>query len=111
VKILLDENLPESLVPELRRAGHEATSINRLRLKGTKNGTLYREVAHAYDIFFTKDAGFARSVRLMKLSSSTAVKVLRVALQQDTADIFVPKFMETFIDSDFSRYKTGDDWP
>ena len=63
MKILLDENLPESLVPELRRIGHEVTSINRLRLKGIKNGMLYREVARSYDICFTKDAGFAHNVR------------------------------------------------
>jgi len=47
VKILLDENLPESLVAALQRLGHEVDSVNSLRLKGLDNGTLYRQIAQS----------------------------------------------------------------
>ncbi len=109
MKILLDENLPESLVAELHKLGHDVTSINRLRLKGIKNGMLYREVAKSYDVCFTKDAGFAHTVRQMKTSSK--VKILRVTLPQQQAEKFVQTFIEAFIESDLAKYQNGDDWP
>ena len=56
MKILLDENLPESLLAALRRLGHQVDSVNSLRLKGIDNGALYRLAAQAYDLCFTKDA-------------------------------------------------------
>jgi hypothetical protein len=40
VKILLDENLPESLLAALGRLGHQVDSVNSLRLKGIDNGAL-----------------------------------------------------------------------
>ena len=49
MKILLDENLPGSLLVALQKVGHEVDSINRLHLKGIDNGTLYRQVAQKYD--------------------------------------------------------------
>ena len=109
MKILLDENLPESLVPELRRIGHEVTSINRLRLRGIKNGILYREVAQSYDICFTKDAGFAHNVRQIKTAAK--VKVLRVSIPRQEAEKFIPAFIEAFIGTDFQNYRSGADWP
>ena len=45
MKILLDENMPDSLVGALNDLGHEVDSVNRLKLKGLDNGTLYRQVA------------------------------------------------------------------
>jgi predicted nuclease of predicted toxin-antitoxin system len=45
VKILLDENMPESLADALENLGHEVDSVNHLKLKGIDNGTLYRQVA------------------------------------------------------------------
>lgn len=45
MKILLDENMPESLVAALERLGHQVDSVNHLKLKGVDNGTLYRQVA------------------------------------------------------------------
>jgi hypothetical protein len=63
MKILLDENMPESLVSTLKDLGHEVDSVNHLRLKGLDNGTLYRQVVVQYDICFTRDAGFAQNVR------------------------------------------------
>jgi len=52
VKILLDENLPESLLAALERFGHQVDSVNHLKLKGLDNGTLYRQVAKDYDLCF-----------------------------------------------------------
>jgi len=80
LRILLDENLPEALVEALRELGHDVDSINRLRLKGIDNGTLYRELARDYHVFFTKDAGFVHNVRQMRTVSET--KPLRVRLPQ-----------------------------
>lgn len=66
MKILLDENIPESLVVALEDLGHEVDSVNHLKLKGLDNGTLYRQVAVQYDLCFTRDAGFAHNVRQMR---------------------------------------------
>ncbi len=105
MKILLDENLPESLVAELAKLGHDVTSVNRLRLKGVKNGSLYREIAREFDLCFTKDAGFAHMVRHMRRSS--AVKVLRVALPQEYAAKFVEIFCGEFVKTDWLKYENG----
>ena len=73
MKILLDENMPESLLRALERLGHEADSVNHLKLKGLDNGTLYRQVAGAYDLCFTRDSGFAHNVRQMRDPSHVKV--------------------------------------
>jgi len=109
MKILLDENLPESLVLALRRLGHEVDSVNSLRLKGLDNSTLYRQVAQQYDLCFTKDAGFVHNVRQMPGPSRT--KVLRVVLPQQPAKFFASAFVRAFEQSDWSRYQNGSDWP
>jgi predicted nuclease of predicted toxin-antitoxin system len=109
VKILLDENMPESLRSALESLGHQVDSVNQLKLKGLDNGTLYRQVAVAYDLCFTRDAGFAHNVRQMPDPSQ--VKVLRVIVPQQRVESFVPEFIGAFQKSDWSRYSNGDDWP
>ncbi len=109
MKILLDENIPESLSVALERLGHQVDTVNRLNLKGIDNGTLYRQVATDYDLCFTKDAGFARNVRQIRQQSQ--VKVLRVTIPQQQPGPFVDTFVETFQKSDWSRYGNGADWP
>ena len=109
MRILLDENLPESLVSALRQLGHEVESVNTLRLKGLDNSTLYRQVAQGYDLFFTKDAGFVHNVRTMRPTSP--VKLLRVVLPQQPAKPFVKAFLQAFHQTDWSLYQNGDDWP
>lgn len=109
MKILLDENLPESLLVALRQFGHQVDSVNRLQLKGIDNGTLYRQVAQNYDLCFTRDAGFAHNVRQIQLTSR--VKVLRVVLPQQPSGPFVDVFIKTFQTSDWSHYSNGSDWP
>jgi hypothetical protein len=109
VKILLDENLPESLAGALEDLGHEVDSVNTLKLKGIDNGTLYRKVAVHYELCFTRDVGFAHNVRQMRDPSQ--VKVLRVIVTQQRVDAFVPAFIDAFQKSDWSHYSNGDDWP
>ena len=108
MRVLLDENLPEPLVAALRPLGHEVDSVDSLRRKGLDNGTLYREIAQAYDLCFTKDAAFARSVSELPPSS---VKLLRVTLPQTQAPEFVDRFVQEFRKGGWERYKSGDDWP
>jgi predicted nuclease of predicted toxin-antitoxin system len=109
VRILLDENLPESLVSALQQLGHHVDTINSLRLKGLDNGTLYRKIAQAYDLCFTKDAGFVHNIRQMR--EPTKTKLLRVLLPQQLAQPFVNVFVLEFQRTDWSQYENGNDWP
>ena len=109
MRVLLDENLPESLVAALRQSGHEVDSVNSLRLKGLDNSVLYRQVAQGYDLCFTRDAGFVVNVRRMRDPSNT--KLLRVILPQRPAGLFVDDFMQAFQKTDWSHYQNGSDWP
>jgi predicted nuclease of predicted toxin-antitoxin system len=109
MRILLDENLPESLEKALENLGHQVDSVNQLRLKGLDNSTLYREVAQAYELCFTKDAGFAHNVRQMNIKSN--VKLLRVVLPQQAATHFISSFIKAFQQTNWSLYENGSDWP
>jgi predicted nuclease of predicted toxin-antitoxin system len=109
VRILLDENLPEGLIAPLKGLGHTVHSVNSLGLKGIDNGTLYREMATRYDVCFTKDKGFARSVR--NLGGAGEAKVLLVTLIQQPEKEFVRAFVESFRVTDWTRLNNGDQWP
>jgi len=109
MRILLDENLPASLLKALRQLGHEVDSVNSLRLKGLDNSTLYQQVAQGYSLCFTKDAGFAHNVRHIK--GPPKVKLLRVTLPQQPARPFVKAFIDAFRRTNWSHYQHGDDWP
>ena len=109
MKILLDENIPESLAAALKRLGHQVETVNHLNLKGIDNGTLYRHVATDYDLCFTRDAGFALAVRQMRPQSK--VKVLRVTIPQQRARPYVDAFVEAFQKANWSGYNNGADWP
>jgi len=102
VKILLDENLPDSLLVALQKVGHEVDSINRLHLKGIDNGTLYRQVAQKYDLCFTRDVGFAHNVR--QIHQRSKVKVLLVVIPQQRVGPFVEEFVNAFRVTDWSKY-------
>ena len=109
MRILLDENLPESLVAALQEVGHQVDSVNSLRLKGLDNSTLYQQVAQGYELCFTRDAGFVHNVRQMRGRSNT--KLLRVILAQQPAKQFVDSFMQAFQKTDWSRYENASEWP
>lgn len=93
----------------LQALGHHTDSINRLRLKGIANGTLYRQVARDYDLCFTRDAGFVQSVR--HTPQSSGLKLLRVVIPQQAAKSFVEAFVKALRDTEWSRYRNGDDRP
>ena len=101
--------MPESLAGALEDLGHEVESVNKLKLKGIDNGTLYRQVAVDYELCFTRDAGFAHNVRQMRDPSQ--VKVLCVVVPQQRVESFIAAFVDAFQNSDWARYSRGDDWP
>lgn len=109
MKVLLDENVPESVRVALGQLGHQADSIASLRLKGLENGRLYREVAQSYDLFFTKDRDFVRTVRA--IDSPAPVKVLLVTIPQEPRGRFTNAFIEAFKRTDWSLYPNGSEWP
>ena len=109
MRILLDENMPESLRRALTELGHAVDSVASLRLKGLDNGRLYEDVAQRYDLYFSKDRLFVHSVRA--IDRPRAVKVLRVTLAQAPRRRFTDAFVEAFRVSDWSRFPNGGDWP
>jgi len=92
VRILLDDNMPESLRRALVELGHEVDSVASLRLKGIDNGRLYQEVAHRYDLCFSKDRSFVQSVRA--IDRPGAVRGLRVTIAQAPRGRFTQAFVE-----------------
>lgn len=109
MRILLDENLPESLTLELRAAGHQVDTVRSLKLKGIDNGELYRRTCDKYDLCFTKDRGFATVVRSMRKPGQ--VRLLHVTLPQQPAPAFVEAFVKAFLRADWNEYESGSDWP
>lgn len=109
MRILLDENMPESVRLALRDLGHEVDSVVSLRLTGLDNGRLYREIAQSYDLFFTKDHGFVRTARAIDAPAS--VKVILMRLQQAPRSGYARAFVEAFQRTDWSVYPNGSEWP
>lgn len=109
MKILLDENLPQKLVAALRAEGHQADSINTLKMQGLDNGKLYQFACANYELCFTRDAGFVNNVR--QSPAPIGFKLLRVTLPQKPQNEFVNDFMAAFRQTDWTKRKHGDDWP
>ena len=109
MRILLDENMPESLRRALVELGHEVDSVASLRLKGIDNGRLYQDVAQSYDLCFSRDRVFVQSVRAIDRPGT--VKVLRVTIAQAPRGRFTQAFIEVFRLTDWSRVPNGSDWP
>jgi hypothetical protein len=109
LRILLDENMPHGLLAPLRALGHEAESVDTLRLKGFENNRLYREVVQAYDLFFTKDRAFVERVR--SLEPPASVKVVLTTLRQRPESEFVVTFMDAFVSTDWSTVGNPSEWP
>ncbi len=109
MRVLLDENMPESVRRALRELGHHVDSVTSLRLKGLDNDRLYREVAQGYELCFSRDRVFVASVRAIDRPGS--VKVIRVSLPQAPRDLFARAFIEAFQQTDWSAWPNGSDWP
>jgi hypothetical protein len=84
-------------------------SIHTLRLQGLENGKLYEFARDSFDLCFTRDAGFANSVR--QGAPPSRLKLLRVILRQKPQDEFVLNFIAVFRASDWAQFGHGDDWP
>ena len=108
MRILLDENLPEGLVEPLRFLGHTVDSVASLRLKGLDNGRLYREVASAYDLFFTKDREFAN--RVSTLTEPAPVRLSSRPYANSRGSIR-SRVLASFVSSDWSIGGSVREWP
>lgn len=53
MRVLLDENVPHDLIPQL--AGHDITTVQGLGLAGIKNGDLLERARGDVDVFVTMD--------------------------------------------------------
>ena len=109
MKILLDENLPEALIVPLRSLGHIVESVGSLKLKGLDNGRLYREIAVAYDLFFTKDREFADQVGVHR--TTAPVKIVVTVIRQQPAPSFVRAFLEAFASTEWTAVPVVSEWP
>lgn len=109
MKILLDENLPRKLVETLRAEGCIAESVMTLRMKGLDNGRLFRFACGEFDLFFTRDFGFAHNVR--QQPAPNRLKLVHVTLPQQAQDKYVAAFMAHFRNPDWMALLHGADWP
>ncbi len=109
MKILLDENIPRKLVEAIAAEGHQVESVHTLRLAGIENGALYLLAQRDFDLFFTRDADFAKRARESRTPGKC--KLLRVTLHQQPQDQFVITFMAAFRKSDWEKFRNGEDWP
>jgi len=109
VRILLDENMPRKLVAVLVAEGHEVDSVKSLQLQGIDNGALYQFAASNYDLCFTRDSEFSR--RVHSSEPAARLKLVHVVIPQTRQDEFVEQFLTAFRTTDWSKHKSGDDWP
>ena len=109
MRILIDENLPRKLVAALRAEGHDVESVHTLNLEGLANGKLYEFARDTFDLCFTRDEGFANSIR--QLMHTSRLKLLWVTLKQKPQDGFVLDFVSACRVSDWTQFRNGDDWP
>ncbi len=90
MRILLDENMPESVRHALQDLGHEVDSVVSLRLSGL-------------------DRAFVRTVRAIDTPAS--VKVILIGLRQGPRGEYARAFSEAFQRTDWSTYPSGSEWP
>ena len=109
MKIFLDENMPEKLLPTLRAEGHGIESVHSIGIVGTKNGELYKVVRDQYDLLFTKDFAFNEWAKRSK--EDDRIKFVLVTLPQKAQDSFVAEFIEKFRKTDWIEHVHGNAWP
>jgi predicted nuclease of predicted toxin-antitoxin system len=59
MKIKLDENLPESLVPELTKLGHETDNVRLENNQGLPDATVWHAAQQSGRFFVTQDLDFS----------------------------------------------------
>jgi hypothetical protein len=85
VRILLDENIPESVRRALEPLGHEVDSVVSLR--------------------------FILAIAAVRPTHGAVVKAVRVTLPQAPGAAFATAFIDAFQITDWSTYPNGGDWP
>ena len=78
MKIKLDENLPERLLPILGDLGHDADTVVREGFRGMDDEDLWPEVQKAQRFLSTKDLGFSDERRYPP-GSHPGIMVLRLS--------------------------------
>ncbi len=58
MKILVDENLPRSLLQDLNDIGHEAISVKDCVIRGSPDETVYSYAQEKNAVILTRDRGF-----------------------------------------------------
>jgi hypothetical protein len=71
VRVLLDENVPHDLIPELH--GHEILTVQALGWAGAKNGDLLRQARGKIDAFITMDRKLEKQHDVSVLSFGVVV--------------------------------------
>ncbi len=71
MRVLLDENLPVDLAPELSVSGHEMATVIGLGWEGVRNGELLRRAASRFDAFVTMDRNLEFQQPLARAADSS----------------------------------------
>jgi hypothetical protein len=71
VRVLLDENVPHDLIPQL--AGHDASTVQGLGWAGITNGELLERAREAIDVFVTMDRKLEKQHDLSRLPFGVVV--------------------------------------
>jgi hypothetical protein len=75
VRVLLDENIPHDLIPQL--AGHDVVTVQGLGWAGIKNGDLLERARGAFDVFVTMDRKLEKQHDLSVLPFGVVVVLAR----------------------------------
>jgi len=78
MRVKLDENLPERLVPILVELGYDVDTVVREGLKGAKDDDLWPAVQKAERFLITKDLGFS-DVRRYPPGTHRGIMVFRLS--------------------------------
>ena len=79
MKLKLDENLPEALVPELSALGYDVDNVRQEGLAGTDDATVWRAAQETGRFLITQDLDFSDTRRF---APGTHHGLLLVRLQQ-----------------------------
>jgi predicted nuclease of predicted toxin-antitoxin system len=94
MKVLLDENLPEELKPDLR--SHEVYTVREMNWKGKKNGVLMMLLdQEKFDVLLTADKNLRHQQNFAKYS----VIILLLDIRQNTYPAIqkiIPRILQVF---------------
>jgi hypothetical protein len=102
VKIKLDENLPERLVPELAALGHDVDTVRAERLTGRPDNEIWQAEQSAGRFLITQDLDFS-DVR--RYAPGTHGGLLLVRLPQPGRDALVARVVLLFATESVDQWK------